>query len=183
MSNSYETWACELAYDTDKDFLLAGISDRFHIINNTSTLSDVHRLNYKSAPAPDVRPLIEQQIRSEISEGHYRIVTSKPPIVSALGAIPKPNSAKYRLIHDCSRPLDNAVNDYAVHTKFSYQRLDEAVLSLRPQVYLAKVDHSSVYRSVRSHPSNYSATGLQWHFSGAATPTFLNDTRLPLGAS
>ena len=75
---------------------------------------------YKSATAPDVRPLIEQQIRSEISEGHYRIVTSKPPVVSALGAIPKPNSAKYRLIHDCSRPPDNAVNDFAVHTKFSY---------------------------------------------------------------
>ena len=48
---------------------------------------------------------------------------------------------------------------------------------------MAKVDLSNAYRSVRIHPSNYSATGLKWLFANEDRPRFFVDTRLPFGAS
>ena len=47
---------------------------------------------------------------------------------------------------------------------------------------MAKIDLKSAYRSVRIHPSNHQATGLQWTFEGDTKPTYLIDTRLPFGS-
>ena len=41
-------------------------------------------------------------------------------------------------------------------------------------------DLSQAYRSVKIHPSNYQATGMQWTFAGR--DTYMVDTRLPFGA-
>ena len=68
--------------------------------------------NYQSTTAPDKAPLVEAQIREEIDNGRYIITKEKPKIISALGAIVK-DSGKVRLIHDCSRPQGNALNDLA----------------------------------------------------------------------
>lgn len=46
------------------------------------------------------------------------------------------------------------------------------------ECYLAKIDLSSAYRSVPSHPSNYQATGLKWQFATATSPTYMYDTKL-----
>ena len=55
---------------------------------------------------------VEETILGEIAEGNYVITDVKPTIVSALGAIPKPDSSEVHLIHDCSRPVGQALNDY-----------------------------------------------------------------------
>ena len=68
--------------------------------------------NYRSAVSPQVRDKVEDTIRQEIAEGNYIVSPHKPTIVSALGAIPKPDCAELRLIHDCSMPPGKAVNDY-----------------------------------------------------------------------
>jgi len=68
--------------------------------------------NYRSATNPDNRQKVEQTIRDEIVQGNYVITKSKPQVVSALGAIPKPDSTEVRLIHDCSRLHGQAVNDH-----------------------------------------------------------------------
>ena len=47
---------------------------------------------------------VEAQIKEEISNGRYIVTRDKPLVISALGAIPKPDSGDLRLIHDCSRP-------------------------------------------------------------------------------
>ena len=60
--------------------------------------------NNRSATDQSVRAQVEDQILTEIENGRYRIVSDKSHIVSALGAIPKKNSPKMRLIHDASRP-------------------------------------------------------------------------------
>ena len=62
-----------------------------------------------------------------MTQGNY-VITSQPPIiVSSLGAIPKTDS-KVRLIHDCSRPAGQAVNDFAtLSDKQSFQTIDDAV--------------------------------------------------------
>ncbi|XP_078000553.1 uncharacterized protein LOC144453148 [Glandiceps talaboti] len=174
-------WQQELVNDPDKEFLLDGIVNGFHIIDHNANIQPALTANYRSATAHN-RTKVEKQIHNEIAEGHYVVTKDKPTIVSALGAIPKPNSPDIRLIHDCSQPIGKSVNDYASLDSFQYQTIDDAVSLLSEGCYMAKVDLKSAYRSVKIHPSNFPATGLQWTFSGDSDPTFMYDTRLPFGA-
>ena len=48
--------------------------------------------NYKSSMDPSVSNKVEKAILNELELGHYVIVNEKPPVVSALGAVPKPDS-------------------------------------------------------------------------------------------
>lgn len=171
----------ELEHDSDKYVLLQGINEGFHIVDDTSNLTSVCQSNYKSATSPDVRSQVEKQICSEIAEGNYVRQHKKTTIVSALGAIPKPDGG-IRLIHDGSMPHGHAMNDYAKADDCKYQSLQEALDLFQAGFYMAKVDLKSAYRSVRIHPSNFEATGLQWTFEGESKPTFMTDTRLPFGS-
>ena len=105
----------------------------------------------------------------------------KPTIVSALGAIPKPDGS-IRLIHDGSMPQGQAMNDYASNEACKYQSLQEALDLVKEGHHIAIIDLKSAYRSVKIHPFNYEATGLQWTFKGEDRPTYLVDTRLPFGS-
>ena len=95
--------------------------------------------------------------------------------VRIIPIIPKPNFPKIRLIHDCSRPHGQAVNDYITTN-------DDATTLLRPNYYMAKIDLRHAYRSVPIHPDNYKATGCKWQFLGDHSYTYFYDTRLPFGA-
>lgn len=138
--------------------------------------------NYKSATNPVNKPKVEETIRNEIMHGNYVISATKPRIISALGAIPKPESSEIRLIHDCSRPHGQAVNDYIETSSLKFQTLDDAIKLLRPNYYMAKIDLRHAYRSVPINPLNYQFTGLKWQFAGDTHVTYLYDTRLPFGA-
>ena len=108
---------------------------------------------------------------------------TKPTIVSALGAILKPNNKDVRLIHDCSRPIGLGLNSYAtLPEKMRYQTVQEACELLDSHGYMAKVDLKSAYRSVALHPSQYEYTGLKWTFTGDNHPTYIIDKRLCFGA-
>lgn len=137
--------------------------------------------NHGSTQGP-LRQAVERQIKRELDNGHYRIVSQPPNIISPLGAIKKPEPGKIRLIHDCSRPTQLALNDHASPNPFQYQTVQDAVAMLKPGYYMAKVDLSNAYRSVRIHPSNTIATGLRWRFLGDSTDTTMVDQRLPFGA-
>ena len=118
-------------------------------------------------------------------QGNYVISSSKPTVVSALGAIPNPNSSEIRLIHDCSRTHGHAVNDYiciSSISSFKFQTLIDATQLLKPNFCMAKIDLKHAYRSVPIHPANYQATCCKWRFSGDDFDTFFYDTRLPFGA-
>ena len=176
-----EVWEHELANDADSDFLLEGIKQGFHIVSRF----DFHPAeceNYSSALNLPVRALVEQQIKTELQEGRYQIVHEKPVIVSALGAISKPNGG-IRLIHDASRPTGLALNDYAqLELNLKFQSLADAEKLVKPGIYMCKIDLKSAYRSVGVHPDDYVVTGLKWHFSGDASPTYMIDKRLPFGS-
>lgn len=150
--------------------------------NINTQFTDVNMRNYKSATNPAIRPLVEKTIRDEIQQGNYVISATKPTVVSALGAIPKPNSTEVRLIHDCSRPHGHAVNDFISTRSFKFQTLDDAIKLLKPNYFMAKIDLKHAYRSVPIHPANYQATGCKWRFSGDDFDTYFYDTRLPFGA-
>ncbi|KAI8486060.1 amiloride-sensitive sodium channel [Branchiostoma belcheri] len=104
-----------------------------------NNLSPAECDNYKSAPDPTTREKVEMQLRNELAKGNYERCREKPTIVSALGAIPKADSA---------------------------DSIDDAVSMLADGSYMAKIDLKSAYRSVPIHPSKYSATGLKWRFQG-----------------
>ena len=179
----FESWANELdPADAKRDFILSGVKNGFKILDESLLQECTFTANYHSATNPTVKTQVESQIISEINNKRYYVVHDKPTIVSALGAIPKKNSSKFRLIHDCSRPEGKALNDFAENIPFKYQCISDAVNLIQPQYYMAKVDLMHAYRSVKVHESNWCATGLQWTFEGNKVPTFLVDTRLPFGA-
>ena len=126
---------------------------------------------------------VESQILTEIQNGRYRIVDHKPCIVSALGAIPKRDSNKIRLIHDASRPTGETLNDYATIDHFQYQSVQDAVDLVTPGCFFARLDLANAYPSVKIHKSNFKATGLKWRFNNDKHFTYVIDERLPFGAS
>jgi hypothetical protein len=176
-------WAEELPLDyPDRQYLLDGIRDGFHIVDMQHVVQSSEQSNYRSATNSVNRPLVEKQIDAEIRNGRYKIVSTKPTLVSALGAIPKKEKGKVRLIQDCSRPLGASLNDFAEISPFKYQSIQDAVDLLKPGYYMCKCDLESAFRSVKIHPSNYEATGLKWRFQGDSLATYMVDTRLPQGA-
>ena len=173
-----------MAYnDIDTDFILSGISEGFRIVDKGATPIPANVDNYKSALARQDQ--VEKQILTEIQEKRYIITHSKPPLISALGALDKPNGG-IRLIHDCSQPKgQGALNEYAtLPWTIKYQTVDDAVdiIKTMPAPYLAKVDLKSAYRSVAIHKDNYQFTGLKWRFSGQTDYTYFFDSALCFGS-
>lgn len=158
-----------------------GVTSGFQLLPKDSPLVPAEMNNYNSVTNPDVIDKVEATILEEMSEGNYIISTSKPIIVSALGAVPKPDSDDLRIIHDCSMPPGKGVNSYIDIEKQKFQTIDDAVKRIRRGCFLAKVDLRHAYRSVPVHPSNYKALGLKWKFKGHTKFTYLMDTRLPFG--
>ena len=113
----------------------------------------------------------------------YQVCDIKPTIISALGAIPKPDSTELRIIQDFSRPYGNSVNSYADPGTYNFTSVDNAAKLIRPGSFMCKIDIRRAYRHAGLHPSQYKFTGMQWHFEGDSKPTYMYDTRLPFGAS
>ena len=105
-------WEEELYDDPCRNFILDGIKNGFHIIDPTMSPQWVELPNHPSATKdPKLISMATDQIELEIKEGNYVQVPSPPVIVSPLGIIPKSDGG-IRIIHDCSRPKGEAVNDY-----------------------------------------------------------------------
>ena len=139
--------------------------------------------NYSSVTNPSAVDKVEENILQEIASGNYVEVNDKPLIISALGAVPKPDSDDIRIIHDCSMPPGRGVNSYIEIEKQRFETLDDAVHSVKRGYFLAKVDLRHAYRSIPVHPNNYQALGLKWKFKGATATSYFVDTRLPFGGS
>lgn len=98
-------WLTELNGDEDKAFLTDGISNGFKLAPPNSNFTPAQQDSYKSATNAVSKATVERTILEEIAEGNYVITDSKPIIIRALGAIPKPDSFEVHLIRDCSRPI------------------------------------------------------------------------------
>ncbi|MCP4931294.1 MAG: hypothetical protein GY912_04885 [Candidatus Marinimicrobia bacterium] len=99
--------------DEKRDFIMNGVKLGFKLseMDKPNTAKPVLMKNYFSAFK--YRHPVQNQILEEIENGRYLLVNTPPNIVSALGAIPKKNG-DVRLIHDCSHPVGNAVNEFAL---------------------------------------------------------------------
>lgn len=97
-----------------------------------------------------------------------------------MAVIPKPDG-DVRLIHDCSRPVGEAVNDYCTSDwQQKFARVDDAAAVMTKGCYFAKIDLRSAYRSVKISENSQDVTGLSWKLHGETV--FLKDTKLPFGA-
>lgn len=103
-------WERELIDDPDKVFLIEGVKDGFQLLPADASIVQAEMDNYFSATTPTSKDKVESSILEEIEAGNYAITTHKPTIISALGAVPKPDSDEIRLIHDCSMPPSLGVN-------------------------------------------------------------------------
>ena len=118
---------------------------------------------------------------TEIENGNYEFAKSTPKIISPLGIIPKSDGG-VRIIHDCSRPLGSAVNDFAGDVeKQKFQSVDDAAKLVTKNCFMAKVDLKSAYRSVSISSHSQQVTGLRWTFPDGQTHTFI-DKKLPFGS-
>ena len=110
-------WLEGLKDDPDKEFLSDGIINGFQIYSAKFKPAEMH--NYASTTEPVVKGKVEQTLLEEIAEGNYIVVNEKPTIISALKAVPKPDSDEIRLINDCRQPKGSALNDYAEIDSFN----------------------------------------------------------------
>ncbi|CAC5380695.1 unnamed protein product [Mytilus coruscus] len=131
--------------------------------------------NHPSAkPGSPFYEQAHQQILTEIENGNYIFVNTPPKIISPLGVIPKPDGG-VRIIHDCSRPMGSAVNDFAGEfDKQRFQTVDDACKLVSKNFYMAKVDLKAAYRSVRISKQSQEVTGLKWAFPDGHEYTFID---------
>lgn len=84
----------------------------------------------------------------EINEVSYLVVKEKPSIISHLSAISKPDGT-IQLIHDASRPIGQAVNDYVYNVRSEkYQSIKDVENLITPGCFMAKIDLKFAYRHV-----------------------------------
>ena len=176
-----EAWRLELATDPDREFVLNGVINGFDIVDK-----DVHIVSGEVANHPSASPghgnyeAVKQQVLSEISDGNYVVCDNNPLLIIPLGAIPKP-AGGVRLIHDCSRPVGNALNDHAtLDCSQQFETLDDATSLICQGYYMAKVDLKSAYRSVAISKESQQYTGLTFELDGRVN--YLYDTKLPFGS-
>lgn len=169
--------------DPDEQFLTGGLRHGFYITRKSATISPASVANYRSATGPENCARVEAQLKQELALGRYRVCDSKPELISAIGAIPKPDSDDLRIIQDFSRPLGKSVNSYADPESHKFVTVDNAAKLVKPGNFMCKVDLRQAYRHVALNPSQYKFTGLKWHFAGTSEPTYMYDTCLPFGAS
>ena len=168
--------------DEDRHFILQGVAEGFRVTNVSVHTPPSRQKNHPSVTSAKNKERVQLQIQEEIDNGRYIVCTERPHIISALGAVPKPNTEDIRLIHDASRPHGTALNDFAVSDKYTCSTVEAAAALVQPNAYMGKVDLSSAYRSVRIHPTDYKYAGLQWTYPGHHGPTYMYDTRLMFGA-
>ena len=138
--------------------------------------------NYKSSTDPSVSNKVEKAILNELELGHYVIVNEKPPVVSALGAVPKPDSRMYVSYMTAACLKVKALIPIPKSTASNFKPLMMLLKLLKPGYFMSKIDRKSAYRSVPIHPGNYVGTGLKWRFKGGKVKfTYFVDTRLPFG--
>ena len=174
-------WEEELGDDIDRKFILNGIKSGFDIIDEDSCVHPVTCKNHPSArPSSPLYDKATSQVIKEVQNGHYVVCDTPPQIISPMAAIQKPDGDVW-LIHDCSRPVGEAVNDYcSADWQQKFSCVDDAAAVMTKGCFFAKVDLRSAYRSVGLSKLSQEVTGLSWEINGETV--FLKDTRLPFGA-
>ena len=131
-------WLEELKGDPDEEFLSDGITNGFQLLPVDTKLLPAEMNSYRSVTAAAVRDKVEYTLLQEIAIGNYVVSDVRPTIISAIGAVPRADSDKICLIHDCSQPK-GSVNDYADIDSFKYQNNEDAIELLKLGYFMASL--------------------------------------------
>lgn len=132
--------------------------------------SIVNSPNWPSASfySEKVSEVIEKDLSCGRLAGPFSVSPFENFIVSPLGAFPKKNSTKIRVIHDLSYPVRGSVNSQISKADFSltYTGVDEAVDILRGMgpgpVYMSKVDLEDAFKFIYVNPQDWHLLGFAW---------------------
>jgi hypothetical protein len=126
--------------------------------------------NAASTSPPETARLIDAMIAAEVAQGFKRGPFDAPPFhpfwVSPLGAVPKPGSAKIRLIHNLSHPFGgDSVNAGIPREEYSMQRFADAIAGIRRfgrGALLLKFDVSAAFKRIPVRPQDRPLLGMRW---------------------
>lgn len=96
-------------------------------------------------------------INDEIAASNYDIAVVKPNIVSALGAFPKVDFPKLRIVHDYPMPGGLGVISYIETEKQNFQTIENVVALIKICYCFANIDLQHASSSVPNYPVNYQA--------------------------
>ena len=169
------------SWDPDALFILDGVYNGFRVVDPGASIPVYDCKNYISCFNNGNTEKMNNILYNELATGKVSVTTLKPTQIHALGAILKPNGS-IRHITDCSRPDHLSVNNYmkATFSSFSFNTIDDVILDVKPNSYMATVDLQSAYRSVPIHPDDRHHFGLRWNFGEG--PVLLTDNFLCFGS-
>ena len=148
-----------LLYGVDIGFSGAERFTRSREANNAATTAPEH-----------VASLIDSMIEAEVAQGFKKGPFLDPPFtlfwVSPLGAVPKPGSAKIRLIHNLSHPFGgDSVNANIPREEYIMQRFADAIAAIRRfgrGALLLKFDVSAAFKRIPVRPEDRPLLGMRW---------------------
>ncbi len=129
--------------------------------------------------------LVDEMLMKELKEGRIAGPFLKPPpglIISPLGAVPKKEKNKIRIIHNLSHPLKNSVNSHIPrhYCAVEYELIDvccSLVFSLGKGCLMAKGDLCQAFRLLKVSLSDLRFLGFTWN------DLFYFDKMMPMGAA
>ena len=115
-----------------------------------------------------VTKIIEDDLAAGRLHGPFREPPYEHYIVSPLGAFPKKDSSKVRVIHDLSFPVKGSVNSLIDRDQFSlaYASVDDATRICRDlgpaPVFMAKLDLENAFKHIYVSPDDWHMLGFTW---------------------
>lgn len=115
---------------------------------------------------PKVTAVIEADVAALKKAGPFAQQPFKYMSVSPLGAVPKKNSEKIRVVHNLSYPKHgDSVNEGIVHVDMDISSFGCAARAVRKAgrgCFLVKLDVEAAYKQVPVHPDDWPLLGFQW---------------------
>jgi hypothetical protein len=150
------------------DGLLYGVDIGFSALQQFTRNREA--ANAASTAPAHIAALIDGMILEEVALGFKRGPFDAPPFtpfwVSPLGAVPKPGSAKIRLIHNLSHPFGgDSVNACIPREEYIMQRFTDAVAAIRRfgrGALLLKFDVSAAFKRIPVRPGDRPLLGMRW---------------------
>ncbi|MCP3933622.1 MAG: hypothetical protein GY705_31530, partial [Bacteroidetes bacterium] len=133
----------------------------------------------------EFEPLVDEMNKKELKENRIAGPFLYPPpglIISPLGAVPKKEAGKIRIIHNLSHPLNNSVNSNtpSEYCTVEYELIDvcnNIVAKIGKGTLMSKGDLCSAFRLLRVCLSDLKFLGFVWK------NLIYFDKMLPMGAS
>lgn len=114
-----------------------------------------------------VTKVIEADVAAGKKAGPFDVMPCAAFVVSPIGAVPKKDPGKIRVIHHLSFPFGGeSVNADIRDEEFSLARFADAaraVVALGPGCFLIKLDVEAAYKQVPVHPDDWHLLGFMWN--------------------